>query len=319
MTKRKIHVETEKRYKKLLSDPKHRPRKTKNKRRHEKALNLMILAAIVYAGVNMVPKKDKEEFAELLGTLPAELATAGPQAAGSVQTANLSSVLAAFIPEAPRPTTSMLQENAGIAPAATAQPAEPKGFVGDVLSMNDFPRAHDNWDRTDFRTAEAAAQALQQMDRFLDSQPVEIAPVGTLRDRKAALYQDGANLRFLIMVEAARPGPRQEVKTAAAGPAPAVMTDMPGAMSVPRAELSVDDAPSQARIARVRAGGAGPRTVALAGISFTDHARDPSRNLVDLRAQLPGDRAIYVRGRAPRTVIEEFLSRTDLSGLGLNT
>lgn len=313
MNRRNIQVETGKRYQKLLADPRHRPRKKKDKRRFDKVLNLLVLVGVLSGGIYMIPQKDKEDFAEMLDQLPVDLSTAVPQVAGTSESASLTSVLAAFIPEIPGPPAAAPDRTAA-APAP-----QPSGFVGRVLRMSDFPRPYDNWDRTEFETAEAAADALRQMDRVLASEPVEITPIESLRDRKAALYQDGADLRFLIVIEAARPAARREVVTAAAQPAPAVMTDMPSAMREPRAELSVSDTPGQARIARTRIAGSGRRTIELAGISFTDHAADPSRNLVDLRAELPGDRSIYVRGRAPLTVIEDFLSRANLPGLGLDS
>ena len=317
MAKRTTRAWQEKRYEKLLSDPKHRPRKKKDKRRFDKIINLLILAGLIYGGIYMIPKKDKEEFAEMLGELPGDLSTMTAANATQTESTSLSSVLSSFLPEIPEPPVRS-------EPAATAQPdtapetAQPSGFVGEVLSMNHFPRAYGNWDRTEFRTAEAAAEALKAMDRFLRTPPVEIAPTAELRDRKAALYEDGANLRFLIMVEAGLPAEPQQIVTSAAGPAPSVMVDMPSALREPRPEMSVTDAPAQRLIARARIESPGRRKVELAGIGFTDHTADPSSDLVDLRAALPGNRAIYVRGRAPLTVIEDFLSRANLRGLGLD-
>ena len=325
MAKQKSGGAHGKRYEKLLSDPKHKKQKKRDRRRYDKFLNLLILAGLIYGGIYLIPAKDKEEFAELVGGLPGDLAsvTGGSGETAETETASLSSVLASFMPEfgdAPATTDANATAEAGAGSGpANASGAASEGFAGRAFTMSDFPRAYSNWQRTEFTSAETAAEALRQMDRFLDTEPVDITPMAELRDRKAALYQDGANLRFLILVEAALPAKPAEVVTASAEPAPAVMTDVPSAMGAPRAEMSVADVPSDGMIARARIADAGRRSIELAGIRFVDHAEKRSNNLVDLRADLPGDRAIYVRGRAPLTVIEDFLTRANLRALGVES
>jgi len=333
MAKRKNGGAQGKRYEMLLSDPKHKPRKQREPRRYDKVLNLLILAALLYGGTYMIPAKDKEEIAEMLGDLPGEFESvaAGTGEATETATASLSTVLASFLPDfdaAPVPAatgteaivdTAAETDPAETADSAAAEPAKPAGFVGRVFAMSDFPRAYSNWQRTEFASAETAAEALQRMNRFLETAPVEITPVADLRDRKAALYEDGANLRFLILVEVGQPAAAAEIVTASAEPAPAVMIDVPSAMGAPRAEMSVTDAASGGLIARARIADAGRRSIELAGIRFVDHAEKPQQNIVDLRAELPGARAIYVRGRAPLTVIEDFLSRANLTALGVKS
>lgn len=311
-----------KRYERLFSDPKHR-QKQKKRKKNDKLVNLVVLAALLYGGSYLIPKKDKEEFAELLGELPGEFAAQAQANDEPQQTASLASVLDSFLPGLATPSAADRQANEA-EPMVVRASAEPVR-TGRDLRLSDFPRAHENWERIEFLSAEASAQALQQMDDFLRTPPANIRPVAQVRDRKAVIYDDGANLRFLVMVEVADPvgAGSDEVAPAAA---PAVMVNMPSAMSQPRLENSVMDGPaprlSQGRIARARIEDTGAdvrsNRVKIAGIAFTDHA-EAGTNLIDLRAKLPNNRSIYVRGRAPLTVIEDFLARANFTGMGIES
>lgn len=303
--------------------------------------NLIILGGICYGGWFLIPSDDKAELLEMVEAagLPELPVAAGP--APAPQAVADAAAPASGTDGAPTaaPTPSANSGGGFLASLlALLGGGGSDGAVSANIDIRHFPLAYDNWRRTDYLHAETAPQAMRRMDRLLGSGRVDILPLEEVRARKAAIYRAGRQ-ELLIFLEAgiAPPPPAAAVVSTEAG-APAVL-EAPAALApdaepaavapvtVAAAEPLIESAlPSAIDVAaptvepettstETAADDPLP-TIVIEGVTFTDHAAK-RRGVIDLRAQLDRNRAIYVRGRTSMRVVERFLSQTDLARMGM--
>ena len=298
--------------------------------------NLIVLGGICYGGWFLIPSDDKAELLEMV------------EAAGLPELPVAASPAPQAVADAAAPATGT-----GGAPAAAPTPSANSGggFLASLLALlggggsdgpasanidiRHFPLAYDNWRRTDYLHADTAPQAMRRMDRLLGSGRVDILPLEEVRARKAAIYRAGRQELLIFLEAGVAPPPAAIARTEPGAPAvlaapealapnaePAAVAPISVAAAEPLTESTLPTATHVAattvepETTSTETTAETLPTITIEGVTFTDHAAK-RRGVIDLRAQLDRNRAIYVRGRTSMRVVERFLSQTDLARMGM--
>ncbi len=291
--------------------------------------NMLILGAVCYGGWYLIPASDKAELLEKIQSTSLPGPAASPAAPAPDAAAAPDQQTAAAT--APAPQGGLMAMIMGLFGSSG------KTVVGPV-DIRAFPLAYNNWQRTDYLDPKTAPQAMRRMDRLLRTGTVALLPEDEMRARTAAIYRAGRQ-ELLIFVEAGDPPPPVPVATtptnpqivAKAEPGTPVVLQTPDAVAATLPPTQTDAIPAETPAATeatlvvdegaeasVPDADAPPPlpTVTIEGLTFTNHA-GTRKGVIDLRAKLDSNRAIYVRGRTSMAVVEEFLSRTKLARMGL--
>lgn len=291
--------------------------------------NMLILGAICYGGWYLIPASDKAELLEKIQSTSLPAPAANPAATPAPD--------AAAAPDQ-QATAAPAQQGGLMAMIMGLFGSSGKTVVGPI-DIRAFPIAYNNWQRTDYLDPKTAPQAMRRMDRLLKTGTVSLLSDDEIRARTAAIYRAGRQ-ELLIFVEAGDPPPPVPVAAAPANaqivakaePGTPVVLQTPDAVATVLTPAQTDAIPAetpavteatlvleQNTAAPAPAPEAPPPlpTVTIEGLTFTNHA-SARKGVIDLRAKLDSNRAIYVRGRTSMAVVEEFLSRTKLARMGLS-